>query len=411
MTVASTTRRKSYAGNGVTTEFDTSPVVFFESENLVVYVKDADGTITTLVEGTDYEVVIIVDAEPLGNGNVVLGTVDLGDGADPYGAPAVGQTLIILRELDITQETDLANNDASDAEVYEEALDRIVMLLQEQDERMDRSFMLADTDLSGASVTIPTPEASTLLGWNADGDALQNYAAADLDLALTTAFSLTLLDDTTAAEALTTLGVSAFIQTLLNDANAATAQATLGVYSTAQVYTQAEADALLALKAALASPTFTGTPAAPTATADTDTTQLATTAFVLAQAASQAEQETGTSTTKFVTAGRQQSHPSAAKGWVLVNTSAGVQASYNVTSVNDGGAGIVTANWGTDFSGTAYMPWGQGIFTPVGNSAGSQVTHINNSLAAGTTTFTTIKLDTFTAVDPNFWALAAFGDQ
>ena len=38
-------------------------------------------------------------------------------------------------------------------------------------------------------------------------------------------------------------------------------------------------------KANLASPTFTGTPAAPTAAVDTNTTQLATTAFVLAQAA------------------------------------------------------------------------------------------------------------------------------
>lgn len=39
-------------------------------------------------------------------------------------------------------------------------------------------------------------------------------------------------------------------------------------------------------KANLASPTFTGTPAAPTAAVDTNTTQLATTAFVLGQAAS-----------------------------------------------------------------------------------------------------------------------------
>jgi hypothetical protein len=38
-------------------------------------------------------------------------------------------------------------------------------------------------------------------------------------------------------------------------------------------------------RAALASPTFTGTPAAPTAAVDTNTTQLATTAFVVAQAA------------------------------------------------------------------------------------------------------------------------------
>lgn len=39
------------------------------------------------------------------------------------------------------------------------------------------------------------------------------------------------------------------------------------------------------LKAPLASPTLTGTPAAPTASVDTNTTQLSTTAFVLAQAA------------------------------------------------------------------------------------------------------------------------------
>lgn len=41
----------------------------------------------------------------------------------------------------------------------------------------------------------------------------------------------------------------------------------------------------LDLKANIASPTFTGTPAAPTATAGTDTTQLATTAFVRAEVA------------------------------------------------------------------------------------------------------------------------------
>ena len=47
----------------------------------------------------------------------------------------------------------------------------------------------------------------------------------------------------------------------------------------------AEADSIAAM-APLASPTFTGTPAAPTAVVDTNTTQLATTAMVLAQAAS-----------------------------------------------------------------------------------------------------------------------------
>lgn len=43
---------------------------------------------------------------------------------------------------------------------------------------------------------------------------------------------------------------------------------------------QTDLNTALGLKAALASPTFTGTPAAPTAAQGTNTTQLATTAFV-----------------------------------------------------------------------------------------------------------------------------------
>ena len=50
----------------------------------------------------------------------------------------------------------------------------------------------------------------------------------------------------------------------------------------AGLVTQESRDADLALKAPLASPTFTGTPAAPTASLGTNTTQLATTAFVQA---------------------------------------------------------------------------------------------------------------------------------
>lgn len=57
-------------------------------------------------------------------------------------------------------------------------------------------------------------------------------------------------------------------------------------YVATQKAVKTYADTGLALKANLASPTFTGTPAAPTAAVDTNSTQLATTAMVLAQAAS-----------------------------------------------------------------------------------------------------------------------------
>jgi len=58
---------------------------------------------------------------------------------------------------------------------------------------------------------------------------------------------------------------------------------------TTQLATTAFVQANDALQANLASPTFTGTPAAPTAAADTNTTQLATTAFVTTEAALKAD--------------------------------------------------------------------------------------------------------------------------
>lgn len=83
---------------------------------------------------------------------------------------------------------------------------------------------------------------------------------------------------------------------LIDDADAAAQRTTLGLgtaathatgdYAAAS-HTHAESDVTnlttdLALKAPLASPTLTGTPAAPTAGAGTNTTQIATTAFVAA---------------------------------------------------------------------------------------------------------------------------------
>jgi hypothetical protein len=56
----------------------------------------------------------------------------------------------------------------------------------------------------------------------------------------------------------------------------------------------AGAQTSLSTKANLASPTFTGTPAAPTPAADTNTTQLATTAFVLGQTSTASPAMNGT---------------------------------------------------------------------------------------------------------------------
>ena len=84
--------------------------------------------------------------------------------------------------------------------------------------------------------------------------------------------------DSDSAEA----ALSARIDTLEADPTTATA---LAAVQSDVDQNESDADTAIALKADIASPTFTGTPAAPTASAGTNTTQLATTAFVEAAVA------------------------------------------------------------------------------------------------------------------------------
>ncbi len=193
MTVASTSNRKTYTGDDATVAFATSPVVFFDEGDLDVYlVTTATGNAVLQTITTHYTV---------SGGAGSTGTVTM------LIAPASTETLVIVRTLDITQEVDFVNNEATDAEVAEDALDRLTMIAQQINADNDRAFTLPVSDVSGASTELPTPEAATLIGWDDAGTALQNYSTETLDEALTTPFTLTLLDDANAAAARTTLGV------------------------------------------------------------------------------------------------------------------------------------------------------------------------------------------------------------
>jgi hypothetical protein len=90
----------------------------------------------------------------------------------------------------------------------------------------------------------------------------------------------------------------------------------------------------------------------------TNNTQLASTAFVLANTASQAEMETATSTTLATTPGRQQYHPSAAKGWGVITTPNTVTTSYPASGVSvvQNASNIYTITHGLTFSSANYVP-------------------------------------------------------
>lgn len=75
------------------------------------------------------------------------------------------------------------------------------------------------------------------------------------------------------------------------------------------------------------------------------------------QAATQAEQETGSSTTTYVSPGRQQYHASSAKSWAKISYSGGspvLDASYNVSSVVDSATGVAVVYFGVSFSSATY---------------------------------------------------------
>lgn len=197
MSVTSTTNRKSYAGDAVTTSFATNPVVFFDSSDLAVSVVSAAGVETALTENTHYTVT---------GGDGSTGTVNLAGGSAPYGAPAAGVTLLILRQLPLTQPVDLVQNDGSDAEVQERAYDRLTMMVQQLNEVDARAIKLPPVETGSTALTeLPFDRASKFLAFDADKNPIASAGAVEGTVPVS-AFMATVLDDTTDADARTTLG-------------------------------------------------------------------------------------------------------------------------------------------------------------------------------------------------------------
>ncbi|HUT61169.1 MAG TPA: hypothetical protein VNA25_25250, partial [Phycisphaerae bacterium] len=205
MTVTTTTVQKAYTGNGSTFEFAID-FQFWETDEIEVYLR----TITTGVEalqleGTNYTVT---------GGQGTTGTVDFTIGTV---APPSTVEVHIRRNTVRDQQKDLTPLTKFPSAAAEEALDRAAMAAQEENaDRTQRFLKIPVTDIPVDPATAPDmtlPNTVTrsvsgagggVLGFNAEGEPI--VTTAGLDTALTTAFTLTLLDDADADEALATLG-------------------------------------------------------------------------------------------------------------------------------------------------------------------------------------------------------------
>lgn len=144
MTVASETARQSYAGNGSTTQFSV-PFYFIDNSHVKAILRDANGDETVWVESTDYT---LTGAGVMAGGTLTATT-----------APATGETLVILRNIPLKQETDFVTNDNFPAETNEQAIDKLTMISQMLDERLERALLLKPT-----FGTTETPASATAAG-------------------------------------------------------------------------------------------------------------------------------------------------------------------------------------------------------------------------------------------------------
>lgn len=143
MSIASQTSRVDYVGNGNTSEYDFTFLIFSESD-LLVSVRDADDVQTTLVLDTDYTVDGVGDANG-GSITLLAGNLDSGN------------VITIRRVRELTQETDIRNQGEFFPETHEDTFDHLIMVDQQQQDEIDRSIKLPETvAASGFDSTLPS---------------------------------------------------------------------------------------------------------------------------------------------------------------------------------------------------------------------------------------------------------------
>lgn len=189
MTLATESNRKSYDGNDTTTDF-SFPYKFLQDADLVVVLADSLGVETVQTLTTDYTVT--------GAGSESGGTVTM------LTAPATGETLVIYRDVALTQITDLIEGGKFPVNSVEQSLDLLTMMVQQLNEQLGRSLTFPISS-SLSDIELPPAAANEIIGWNDAATALVTYLLTDLSAYAISSFMQTLLDDTSAASGRTTL--------------------------------------------------------------------------------------------------------------------------------------------------------------------------------------------------------------
>jgi hypothetical protein len=211
----------------------------FATSDVVVVQTDLYAVETTLVLGVDYTVTLNSDQDSNPGGTVNM-TV----------APAAGYLITLTSAVQNLQAVVLTNGGGFYPQVISDVFDRLTILVQQVAEKTSRALTVAIS--SEASTALPPPVANNLLGWDALGASIINYAG------------------------VASAAVSSAMAPIVSAATTAAARVGLGAAASG-----ANTDIT-----SLASPTL-GSATATTQIAGDNSTAIATTAFVLANSITQ----------------------------------------------------------------------------------------------------------------------------
>jgi len=304
MTVSSTNTKNSYSGDGSVTVFAYTFKIFDDDDISVILRTDATGTETVQTKNTHYSVSGVGDA---GGGNITFVT-----------APAVGETVVLIRQTVQTQTTDYTPNDPFPAESHENALDKLTLIIQDVQEEVDRSIKLSRTNtMTSTEFTVGSSDrADKVLAFDSSGElsVAQELGVYRGDWSASTAFAVRdLIKDTTndniyICQTAHTSSGSLPISTnadaskweLIVDAATATSSATAAAAS-ATAAAASETAAAASETSAAASETAAAASESAAATSETNAASSASTASTAATNAATSETNAATSETNAAT--------------------------------------------------------------------------------------------------------------
>lgn len=153
-----TNRTAELTTDGVETDFDFSMLIHSASE-VEVWYKATGGSYSQLTLNTDYGIVFT------GLG----GTVS----TDGFIAPLAAGTLLIIRHIELTQQTNWLYNDNHSEQQHQDDFDRSVMRDLQIQEQLDRAVGFAITSPT-VDIEFPEPLSDNVIGWNTAATALEN---------------------------------------------------------------------------------------------------------------------------------------------------------------------------------------------------------------------------------------------